>query len=93
MLFISKLSSFQPQSTGFVATFHHFLRYADGFTPKYEVYFTACIPARLNDKDRLEDMNHILENVDGIHLDTISIESSYRKTQEGKHDRKSNRNP
>ena len=69
------------------------LRYADGFTPKYEVYFTACIPARLNDKDRLEDMNHILENVDGIHLDTISIESSYRKTQEGKHDRKNNRNP
>ena len=61
-------------------------RYADGFTPKYEVFFTACIPARLNDKDRLEDMNHILESVDGIHLDTISIESSYRKTQEGKHD-------
>ena len=71
----------------------NFFRYADGFTPKYEVYFTACIPARLNDKDRLEDMNHILKNVDGIHLDTISIESSYRKTQEGKHDRKNNRNP
>ena len=69
------------------------LRYADGFTPKYEVYFTACIPARLNDKDRLKDMNHILENVDGIHLDTISIESSYRKTQEGKHDRKINPSP
>ena len=27
-------------------------------------------------------MNLILENVDGIHLETISIESSYRKTQE-----------
>lgn len=57
-------------------------RYADGFNPKYEVYFTACIPARLNDKDRSGDMIHILENVDGIHLETISIESSYRKTQE-----------
>ena len=54
------------------------------------MYFTACIPARLNDKDRLDDMNQILENVDGIHLDTISIESSYRKTQEGKHESSKN---
>ena len=43
----------------------------------------ACIGARLNDFDRIDDLKIVFAAIDGFHPDSIVVETSLRKTSGG----------